>query len=85
MFAVSEAKAAENRPDAKKVEKSPRTPLMKSNVVSQISNAIGKHKAGLSSDVLSKLTSRNKSRPKEDLISQLGEVRFVPIFMIDLH
>ena len=63
-----------NRMDYRKAEKPQRTPLTKSNVVSQISNAIGKHTSGLSSDVLSKFASRTRNRPKDDLVSQLEEV-----------
>ena len=56
------------KPEARRPDKSPR------NVVSQISNAIGKHTAGLSSEVLSKFASRSKPRPKEINVSQLEEV-----------
>ena len=71
---MNDAKPTPSKQEPRKVDKSPRTPLMKSTVVSQISSAIGKHTSGLSSDVLSKFGSRNRNRPKEDLVSQLEEV-----------
>jgi len=68
-----ETKTTPIRSDSRKTDKSSRTPLMKSNVVSQISNAIGKHTSGLSNDVLAKFSSRTRNRPKEDMVSQLEE------------
>ncbi len=57
----------------RKQDKAPRGPMNKSKVVSQISNAIGKHTAGLSNEVLSKLSARSKHRPKDN-VAQLEEV-----------
>ena len=76
-FTATETRTTPSKQEAKKSDKPQRTPLIKSNVVSQISNAIGKHTSGLSNDVLSKFASRTRNRPKDDIITQLEEVGFV--------
>lgn len=74
LILVNEAKVESFEQESKRAEKPPRAQIIKANVVSQISNAIGKHKVALPSDVLSKFASRGRNRPKEDVVTQLEEV-----------
>eukprot|EP00794_Sanderia_malayensis_P003474 gene3474-3972_t len=59
--------------DARKLGRPSRPQSNKPNVVSQISSVLGKHTAGLSNEVLSKLSARTRNRPKDSNVSQLEE------------
>eukprot|EP00795_Rhopilema_esculentum_P014484 gene14484-5547_t len=59
--------------EIKRGERLARAQVLKSSMVSQISNVFGRHTTGLSNDVLSKFSSRNKNKAKESNVSQLEE------------